>query len=372
MARLGDITRFTSTVCPGTDVYMPPEAVQDKPVYTEKIDCFSFGVITLQILTRRFPNPGDRLQEVELSHPGLGTGRLLMQIPEVNRRHNHISKVDPDHPLLSVILDCLKDKDNERPSAHQLCDKIADLKEMDTYIDSTRTVQDKDEVIQELTSRVEEKDRTILSKDKEIQQLRLQLQKYSVQEKGEREQLPKQEQVMTQSELIVKWRVHQQSDEQCSKAGSEGKELDNVIKLKWIKRRTTPFKMYRSCDAVVNGNTLYLRAGGTVEIYSYDVATDSWSRLPDCAKQYCSITVISGCLTTVGGNDSNELFSLMGESIRRRWTKLYPPMPTKRRGTSALCTETTLIVGWRRDRRRGSAVNGRGDGYRESPVVHCC
>ena len=42
MARLGDInpqaTRFTNTMCPGTDVYMPPEAVQDKPVYTEKID----------------------------------------------------------------------------------------------------------------------------------------------------------------------------------------------------------------------------------------------------------------------------------------------------------------------------------------------
>ena len=50
MARLGDInpqaTRFTNTMCPGTDVYMPPEAVQDKPVYTEKIDCFSFGVIS--------------------------------------------------------------------------------------------------------------------------------------------------------------------------------------------------------------------------------------------------------------------------------------------------------------------------------------
>jgi hypothetical protein len=38
-------------MCPGNDDYMPPEAVQDKPEYTEKIGCFSFGVITLQILT---------------------------------------------------------------------------------------------------------------------------------------------------------------------------------------------------------------------------------------------------------------------------------------------------------------------------------
>ena len=49
MARLGNInpqaTYFTSTMCPGTDVYMPPETVQDKLVYTEKIDCFSFHTV---------------------------------------------------------------------------------------------------------------------------------------------------------------------------------------------------------------------------------------------------------------------------------------------------------------------------------------
>ena len=45
MARLGDLnrraSRLTFTVCPGADVYMPPEAVQDQSVYSEKIDCFS-------------------------------------------------------------------------------------------------------------------------------------------------------------------------------------------------------------------------------------------------------------------------------------------------------------------------------------------
>ena len=89
MARLGDInpqaTRFTSTMCPGTDVYMPPEAVQDKPVYTEKIDCFSFGVIIVQTLTRQFPKPGDRLQEVEFNHPGLPRGTVCVRVPEIDR-----------------------------------------------------------------------------------------------------------------------------------------------------------------------------------------------------------------------------------------------------------------------------------------------
>ena len=137
MARLSDInpqvTHFTNTMCPGTDVYVPPEAVQDKPVYTEKIDCFSFGVIIVQILTQKFPKPGDRLQEVEFSHPGLPPGRILVQLPEINRQQNHINQINPDHLLLIIALNCLKDKHCECPSAHQLCERIADQKRMLRY-----------------------------------------------------------------------------------------------------------------------------------------------------------------------------------------------------------------------------------------------
>jgi serine/threonine protein kinase len=161
MARLGDInpqaTRFTSTTCPGTDVYMPPEAVQDKPVYTEKIDCFSYGVIIVQILTRQFPEPGDRLERMELNHPGIRTRSVLVEIPEVDRRQNHISQVNPNHSLLPIALDCLKDKDSERPSAHQLCERVADLNGKSDYRDSARAIQDKDEVIRQLRQQIQEK-----------------------------------------------------------------------------------------------------------------------------------------------------------------------------------------------------------------------
>ena len=75
MVKLGGInpraSRLTFTMCPGADVYMPPEAIQDQPVYSEKIDHFSFGVIVIQMLTRQFPKPGDRMQRVEINHPGL-------------------------------------------------------------------------------------------------------------------------------------------------------------------------------------------------------------------------------------------------------------------------------------------------------------
>ena len=115
--------------------------------------------------------------------------------------------------------------------------------------------------------------------------------------------------------------------------------------------------MYRPCDAVVDGNTVYVRAGGTLKICSFDATTDRWSQLPDCVREGGSVTVINGRLTTVGGDESNELFSLTGEGSSRRWTKEYPPMPTKRHWTISLCTGATLIV-----------AGGIGDGRKLSTV----
>ena len=373
MARLGDInpqaTHFTNTMCPGTDVYMPPEAVQDKPVYTEKIDCFSFGVIIVQILTRQFPKPGDRLQEIEFNHPGLPRGTVCVRVPEIDRRQNHISQVDPNHTLLPVALDCLKDKDSKRPSAHQLCQRVADLKEMPKYIDSARCVMDKDEVIRSLTFHMEEKDRTISSKEEENQQLRQQLQERDQFNNGQLEEKERQlgcvnQQLEASKRVVAQFErqiaeLEQQLCQQKSKASSRGPGLTS-FKLRWREGKRAPCGMSIWCDAAVDCDMVYIRSGRM--IYSYAVTCDSWSQLPNCIED-CAITVINGFLTTVGGGGtrsaySNELFSLTGEGSGRRWAKEYPPMPTKRKWTSSLCTGTTLIV-----------AGGEGEGYKVLSTV---
>ena len=375
MVRLGDInpqaTRFTSTMCPGTDVYMPPEAVQDKPVYTEKIDCFSFGVIIVQTLTQQFPKPGDRLQEVEFNHPGLPRGTVCVRVPEIDRRQNHINQIDPNHSLLPIALDCLKDKDSERPSAHQLCERIADLKGMPKYRDSATAVLDKDEENQRLRQQIREKDQTIRQQSEEgerqigllnqqIRQLRLgndqqlrdkdrQLKEKDGQLERVNQQLEVSEQVAAQFERRIAELEQQlsQREQQKTKASSRGKELTS-FKLKWREGKRVPCGMDRRCDTVVDGNTVYVMKSSTVNIYSYDVISDSWSQLPDCAHSDGSIAVINGYLTTVGGysypKNFNELLSLTGKSSGRRWTQQFPPMPTKRRWTTSLCTGTALIV----------------------------
>ena len=102
IARLEDFINKsyqTCTMCPGTEVYMAPETVQEDVVYTEKIDCFSFGVI-VQILTQLFPKPGNQLQKVQFSHPDLPRGTLMVcvTVPEIDHRQNHISQIDQNNP----------------------------------------------------------------------------------------------------------------------------------------------------------------------------------------------------------------------------------------------------------------------------------
>ena len=183
-------------MCPGTDIYMSPEAVQDKPVYVDKIDCFSFGVITLQILTQEFPKPGDRRKEIEIHQPGIPSGTVVeVRIPETKSRQNHISRINPNHTLLQVSFLCLKDRDVERRSAQQLCDRIAVLKESAEYSESVKAAQERNtaeqsregerekevrllrqqihryqEAIQNQVNLLERKDQTIIEKDRSLRE----------------------------------------------------------------------------------------------------------------------------------------------------------------------------------------------------------
>ena len=61
--------RSTLTGNAGTDVYMPPEASRDQPHYTMKLDCFSEGVIIIQVCTRLYPKPAPRTQSIPAVQP---------------------------------------------------------------------------------------------------------------------------------------------------------------------------------------------------------------------------------------------------------------------------------------------------------------
>jgi len=146
MVKLYDMNRSTAhftplTPCPGTTVYMSPEALREQPVYTDKLDSFSLGVLCIQILTRQFPNPGDRFQAMVISDPRIPSGRVQVEVSEIKRRRSHIDLIDPAHPLLPLALDCLKDTDRERPSCHELCGRMSTLKASPKYTESVQQSQ---------------------------------------------------------------------------------------------------------------------------------------------------------------------------------------------------------------------------------------
>ena len=375
MAKLGDLnpqaTRYTFTMCPGTDVYMPPEAVQDEPVYTEKIDCFSFGVIIIQISTQQFPKPGNRRQVVEINHPGLPQGTLEVRLAEVDHRRNHISQVDPNHPLLPIALDCLKDKDSERPSAQQLCERVASLKERSEYSDSVAAAQQERQQLREQLQQIqqlhrEQTQQIVQEKEREVVQLRHQLQESQQLHRGTRESMTEKERELgrmrqqaeihereranLEKQLLKKDRqLHElerqlllrSKDKNHHEAAAGEMDRKENIKLAWREGKKAPFAYGRFFDAVVDDSKVYFQ-GGVRHLFTYNISDSSWLQLPICPFANCSLAILNGQPTTIGGSPlTNKLMSLTNE---RTWMEKFPPMPTKRRYAAAVCTGTVLIV----------------------------
>ena len=120
-----DMTCRRLSKSPGIPAYMPPEALHPQPHYSEKIDIFSFGVLLVQIATRNFPDPTDAyiLKEDSLSP----TGEIYIPVPEIERRRADINKIPTSHGFLPIIINCLKNKSQDRPTAAELCQSLDEL-----------------------------------------------------------------------------------------------------------------------------------------------------------------------------------------------------------------------------------------------------
>ena len=139
------------TMCPGTQAYMPPEALITPPRYSNKLDCFSHGVLTIQIVTRQFPNPGD----AHVEDPKEG---LLRQVPERERRKKDIDLIDPNQPLLPLALHCIQLRAADRPSANELCRRLATLKGEQMYTRSVEQSREQSVSVQTLQQQIQERD----------------------------------------------------------------------------------------------------------------------------------------------------------------------------------------------------------------------
>ena len=400
MARLSDLihpqkTR-SLTQCPGTPVYMPPEAVKDKPVYTEKMDCFSFGVILVQILTLQFPDPGDR--RIEIEDHRYSSGVVEIRIPEIERRQNHISKIDVSNPLLSIALTCLKDDASERPSAQELCTKLEAVKTKSKYSKSQQTsdsqriqdiIKNKDQTIAQKDQELAEKNEIITIKQNENQQLRQELEKLQLDQQVHRQNeqavikekdqlIAQKEQALVEKDDIITFtqienhRLMQQLRSLQLDKQSVGVQVDiendkhhvpkhDSISFTWAYAEDAPCKMSSPFNAAFDKHVVQVRVTND-ELYAYHTSRKVWSKLPDSPTTHCPSVIVNNSITLIGGyyggDVTNKCFSLVAEGmysesklfnftggeIDWNWMELFPPMQSKRCDSTALNTETALIV----------------------------
>ena len=426
MVKLYDVNRSTAhltplTLCPGTVAYMSPEALREPPVYTDKLDSFSLGILGIQIMSRQFPDPGNRFQVMVISDPRIPSGRVQVEVAEVERRQSHISLINPAHPLLPVALDCLMDEDGARPSCHELCGRISTLKASPVYTESVqqsrvragpaqsdqanrerevqqsqqirdlqqqlqgqqREIQRQEQQIlglrnlltannDRLQTQITRKDEQLAGKDhqllqkeaaiathqQEIQQLRQQLQSCEqVTAQFQRNLTEREKTIQDQQRQIQELRGGQRREEE---EASGAAASGGSIKLRWRDGGRTPCEMYWG-SAAVNGSVAYFRPGrvdqGTV--LKYDSAKNNWYELPSCHNIGFTLAVVNNLLTAIGGKTKfGEFTSSLLSLIDKKWTAQFPPMPTKRWCTAVVCSDTYLVV-----------AGGTGEGIKKLSTV---
>ena len=232
-----------------------------------------------------------------------------------------------------------KSVQTDESQRQQLAEQIEDLQQI---------IQSQVTLLNKKDQSITQKDETIEANKKEIQQLR-ELHKKEIQQQREEsekekdrvaEELERAEEHIFDLELQLS-RRNQPHPELRSREESRGN-----ITLRWREGKKAPCKMRSFYNIAVDGNIAYLRRDK--QIYAYIVSTCTWSKLPDCTLTACPLVMINNLLTLVGGvytdKCTDKLLSLTLEGRGRMWTEVFPPMPTKRCASSALCTGTVLIV----------------------------
>ena len=358
------------TMCPGTLAYMPPEALDEPPVYTKKLDCFSEGVIMIQVCTRLWPEPGPRTKTVPF--PSSPTGTTKVPVLEPERRKNHIDMIDQGHGLFPIAMDCLHYQENERPSSEELCQRLAGLKETREYRESVEQVErvqndiaelerqmgevqvreaatvqqlcqhyqseinSKERQIQKLNQQLKEKNQIIAeiqqtSNSRPLEQLEQQLSQQT-QQNAEPFQspppLPPRARVrgrQLQQDYSVKEKQSQPSPQQVYHQKSS--QPTRQMKLgKWRNGGRAPYWMVRGA-AVVDGNVAYF-ISSFGDMFSYNLLTKKWSELPHCPYGCSSLAIVRGLPTAIGGIEGqavdDKLLSIVGER-EKKWVEQSHP-----------------------------------------------
>ena len=110
--------------CPGAMLSMAPEAMTNNPVYDEKLDIFSFGVVTIHLVNEEWPIPLDNPHSRHVDAPD------GLEAPELKHLVKHLLSM-ADHRLLDLVIRCLQSDPQRRPSAYEIALEIGETSSCD-------------------------------------------------------------------------------------------------------------------------------------------------------------------------------------------------------------------------------------------------
>ena len=193
LASLGSaayIDKRLLTTSPGALYAMPPEALENNPVYDHTLDVFSFGCLILHILTGQFPVPTPQY----VPKPG-----SFVMVSEWDRRASYIEQV-LDNKLISLARHCLEDNPVRRPNMNEVIEEIQhhnkhdpshglkrykDIitleqqlkqKEQEYQQQLVRKEEEKEQEIQKYCNQLQEKDEELQEKERELKEKERELQ----------------------------------------------------------------------------------------------------------------------------------------------------------------------------------------------------
>ena len=107
------------TQIPGTPAYMPPEAMLPYPSYDSSVDVFSLGVMMIHVYCGKWPEP-------QVGQICIKDGKMI-PVSEAERRSVFLDEIGRGHSLMGVILQCLNNDPQLRPSSDDVVKQLAKM-----------------------------------------------------------------------------------------------------------------------------------------------------------------------------------------------------------------------------------------------------
>lgn len=115
-------TKSRLTMAPGTQDFMPPEALVVDPHYDISLDVFSYGGIMLHTINDEWPRPSNLIEYDPVE-------KVPKAFTEVQRRQRYLDKITGEAEVLRPLIEaCLDNDPTQRPSIKELAQKIEKFK----------------------------------------------------------------------------------------------------------------------------------------------------------------------------------------------------------------------------------------------------